>query len=102
MSAKTKMQYVSRPVLFLSDRVRKQLPALDKRLLLTCFALFLEVFFPAQENVSALTLSCLHFLIYVGFSLFAILISCSLKFEDVMKCSRPFGELRYCQCNYTG
>lgn len=97
MSAKTKMQYVSRPVLFLSDRVRKQLPALDKRLLLTCFALFLEVFFPA-----ALTLSCLHFLIYVGFSLFAILISCSLKLEDVMNCSRPFGELRYCQCNYTG
>lgn len=55
----------------------------------------------------ALALSCLQLLIYVGLGsqpvrLQAILNSCTLGFQDVMKCSGPFGELGRWQYNYTG
>lgn len=55
----------------------------------------------------ASTSSCPQLLIYMGlgsqpFSLQAILNSCTLGFQDVMKCSGPCGELGRWQYNYTG
>lgn len=57
------------------------------------------------QQCSALSSSCLQLLIYMGlgsqpFSLQAILNSCTLGFQDVMKCSGPFGELGRWQYNY--
>lgn len=63
-------------------------------------------YFKQQDSAAASTSSSLQLLIYIGlgiqpFSLQAILNSCTLGFQDVMKCSGPFGELGRRQYNYT-
>lgn len=57
--------------------------------------------FTQQSTSSYLYLVCMS-LGGQPFSLQAILNSCALGFQDVMKCSRPIGELWRWQYNYTG